>query len=221
MRLCIQRLIFSLAAVAAPLGCGGQDTAASGAKADAVVDVDASNLNGNDAAASLPSVVPVAPGTGDGSFVVEGQWLPGSAQIEVLVSIAGFSNVYGVAGRLRYDPTLLALDSMTPAGVPTGTGKDASQFKARTVAKESPVGRILLGGARIPNTINMAYQAAGTAVDKELWLTARFHLLQTGHSVIGFDPGTAIARGPDGTDQKVAPGSLNIDAASLPAAVTP
>lgn len=205
-----RRYLLSLALCVSSLAaCTEEAVAVKGSTAGAAV-------KGADAGvgAGEPTVAVSARQGKDGYVEFEGEWQPAESRLEVRVAIGQFTDLFGIAGHLRYDPEVLQLLDLTPKDVPAGPSK--VEFLPRTVAKESPVGRILLGGARVPKSVGMQYQPEGAKVNREIWLVAHFRVIKAGTTVLQFDPASVVARGPDGTDRPAEWGQLTVTAATVP-----
>jgi hypothetical protein len=148
---------------------------------------------------TLPTFQASSPATG-ARVDLEGAWDDATQHVRVRLYIAGFANVLGLAGHLRFDPAVLKLVTLTGSPVPLGPAKDALTWEARTMAKESPAGRVLLGGARFRKKPNPYVGPEGAVVDRELWVTLEFEVLQSGTHTIAFDPGSTTARN-DGNEE--------------------
>ena len=129
-----------------------------------------------------------------------GEWDSASQRIRLRLHVASFKNLLGLAGHLTFDPTALRLTSLQGLPVPIGSGSGTSEFTARTLAKEAPAGRILLGGARFRKKASPWKTPEGTAVGREPWATAEFEVLKHGTHAIAFDPATVTARN-DGNEE--------------------
>ena len=126
-------------------------------------------------------------------------------QVVVKVTLHSFTDLVGLAGHLRYDPKGLHLAKVAGHPVLKSTG-----FDSRTVVRESPAGRILLGGARF--RINTTPWAApeGAWVGHQLWATLTFDVLAAGSHRIHFDPLHALAKDSDYDDIGPAWGELTV-----------
>lgn len=172
-----------------------QTDTGSGTETDATAGADDGSI-GNGA---LPAFQASTPATG-ARVDLEGGWDDASKHVRVRLYVAGFANLLGLAGHLRFDPSALKLTALTGAPVPLGPSKDTLTWEARTMAKESPAGRVLLGGARFRKKPNPYVGPEGAVVDRELWVTLEFEVLQPGTHTIAFDPASTTARN-DGNEE--------------------
>jgi hypothetical protein len=152
---------------------------------------------------------------------LEGEWHADIGMVTARVFIANFPAVYGVAGHLRYDPEGLELAKLTMSDVPKGLASDAQTWTARSVGKEVPAGRILLGGARIALHPHPFLPLEGAKVGRELWATAQFRVKKPGDFKLSFDPDHDVARGVDGKDQAATWGSATVTITQMPKEVAP
>lgn len=162
------------------------------------------------AAEPAPQLTAVGGSSAGGAVQATGAWLAETQRIRVEVAIAGFSDLFGIAGHLHYDPEVLHLELLQGYAVPLGVAKNTSDYTPRAVAKESPPGRILLGGARFSNVPSPFDTPAGVKVDREVWLVLEFSVLQRVATGITFDPDSLVVRSGAYADVATDWGSLTI-----------
>ncbi len=165
--------------------------AAAGNKADAVV------ADGGPSA-SDPSVQ--GPGHGAGGYAeISGQWDAASKRLKVSVWVGSIKDLLGMAAHLRYDPKALQLTKLELQSI-AEVGDDApGVWQSRGIAKDAPLGRILLGSARFRSTIAPFLFPQGAQVDREKWVVLEFAVLEHGQTKLWFDPPSQLARSGEGT----------------------
>lgn len=152
-------------------------------------------------ATAVPIFAATARPAGTAGYVeLEGEWHADRGVAEVRVFVGGFASLFGIAGHFRYDPEALQLVLVDMKPVPIGSASDADTWTARSVGKDSPAGRILMGGARLPLAPSPYLSLAGAKVGRELWMVAEFRVLKAGDWQLGFDPTSQVARGDDGKE---------------------
>lgn len=161
-------------------------------------------------AGTSPTLLSVGATATTGAIEVNGTWLPESRHIKVQVSVAHFADLFGVAGHLHYDPEILQLTALQAIGVPMGKKGAGFDYTPKAMAKESPVGRLLVGGARIVNQPSPFYPQEGIAVERETWLVLEFAVLAEKSTKIAFDPGTLVVKTGDYKDLQADWGHLDI-----------
>ena len=110
-------------------------------------------------------------------------------QVVLKVRIRSFDNLYGIAAHLSYDPKTLELVAIQGHDV-----LNNFSHSSRTIAKDSPAGRILLGAARFRNSSQPWSTLQGATVDNQLWATLRFAVQADGEHVVSFDPARSFAK---------------------------
>ncbi|MSP90492.1 MAG: hypothetical protein EXR79_01605 [Myxococcales bacterium] len=170
-------------------------------------------------AAATPVVEPVTfnagPEPGAPHFHLEGAWLPESGRLKVVVWIGRFDDVLGVAGHLRFDPAALELAKVEAADVPSGIAPN-TDWEVVGVAKQSPAGRVLLGGARFRKEPSAYAAFAGAEVLREAWAVLEFVPKKAGTTTIAFDSPSIVARDSEGKDVAV---TANPATVTVPASV--
>lgn len=157
----------------------------------------------------VPVFLPVGGTATTGAVSIDGSWVDDHIRVEVAVN--HFADLFGIAGHLHYDPAVLQITSSQANAVPLGDKKDTSDYKPRGTAKESPTGRILLGGARFSNVPSPFDTPSGVKLTRETWLVLEFHVLQKVKTVIAFDPNSLVARNGSYTEVPTDWGQLTID----------
>ncbi len=177
------------------LGLGCSSGSASAAKKGAVT-ADVVSTPGDIATAGAPTFVNDPQDKGP-AVSFQGTWQDAKQLLHVTVWVHDFPHLVGLAGHMRYDPDALKLVTVTPTGVPVGDTPDPL-YESHAIAKDSPAGRILAGGARFMTKPSMYTPLADIAVSSELWLTLDFQVLKPGSHKLFFDPDTTMARSADG-----------------------
>lgn len=174
------------------------------ADADAQVAIDTSG----------PVFLPIGGTATTNTVTIDGIWTE-SQHVRIEVAVNRFSDLFGIAGHLHYDPKVLQLTALQANAVPLGDKKDTSDYKPRAVAKEAPVGRILLGGARLSNVPSPFDTPTGVKVTHETWLVLEFSVLQKVATTIAFDPNTLVVRNGAYTEVPTDWGQLQISWAKI------
>lgn len=162
---------------------------------------------------------PIVPGfvaaeMADGPRVeLTGVWHEDVKRLRVSVHIANFPKLIGIAGHLRFDPDALAISDLAVHPVPAGDPDDADTWEPHSIGRESPAGRVLMGGARFRLAPHPYLPLEGAAVDRELWLEADFEIKKPGTHKLAFDPASLVARDHTGKDLAVQWGSAEIKSA--------
>ncbi len=175
---------------------------------------DAESTGGDiDAQVAASGTGPVFLATGGtattGAVAIAGSWTD-TQRVHVEVAINNFSDLFGISGHLHYDPAVLQLTALQASAVPLGAAKNTSDYTPKAVAKESPTGRILLGGARFSNIPTPFDTPTGVAVTHEMWLVLEFSVLQKVSTSLAFDPNTLVVRNGAYTDVPTDWGKLQI-----------
>ncbi len=202
--------ILFLALLAVATGCA-PDVLVQGPAAAAVVAAAAAAVLANDV--TQPSKFKVefvasAPPDKGPSVEMTGDWLASTERLQVTVWLNNFKNLVGIAGHLRYDASALELVDLQAQGVPHGS--DPAKWQARAVAKISPEGRVLAGGAIFSVKPSPFAALAGAKVSRESWLIMEFVVKKQASTVIAFDPDTLVARDDQYTDLAVVWGNGTI-----------
>ena len=174
------------------LAACGEDVATQGAAdgESAGTDADAQLASGDE----VPVFLSIGGTSTTGSVTIAGSWTD-AHHVRVEVAIANFADLFGISGHLHYDPAVLQLTALQGNAVPLGVTKSTSDYTPRAVAKESPTGRILLGGARFSNIPSPFDTPTGVKVDREVWLILDFVVLAQVHqTTLAFDPNTLVVR---------------------------
>ena len=214
----IARLLAAIWLVAAGVACT-DDVAVAPAGPDAAARADTADaaVAGVDAPAPAATVEPVTfaggPEPGTPHFHLEGAWLPASGRLKVVVWIGRFDDVIGVAGHLRFDPAALELVKVEAADVPNGITPN-KDWEAVGVAKQSPAGRVLLGGARFRKEPSAYAAFDGAEVLREAWAVLEFVPKKVGTTTLAFDPPSIVARDSEGKDVAV---TANLATVTVPA----
>ncbi len=194
-----------LAALALP-ACGDD------APIQSTADAAQAGING-DAQVAQQGLTPVFLAVGGtattGAVTIAGS-SPDGAHVHVEIAINNFADLFGIAGHLHYDPAVLQLTAQQANGVPVGADNNLTDYKPRTVAKESPTGRILMGGARFSNVPTPFDTPTGAKVTREVWLVLDFNVLQKTPTSLAFDPNTLVVRNGAYTDVPTDWGQLQI-----------
>ena len=202
----MQIQLFSLAlALVVMLPACGEDPVATPAQ-----DVIASGQD-TQAGVTQPTFLAEGASSTTGDVSVTGSWLAESGHVKVEVVISNFADLFGIAGHLHYDPSVLQLTALQAYGVPLGKFKSTADYTPRAVAKEVPTGRILLGGARVVNAPSPFNAMEGVMVDKETWVTLEFAVLKQTQTTIAFDPITQVVKTGDFKEAPTDWGHLTID----------
>ena len=126
-------------------------------------------------------------------------------QVVVQVTLNSFADLVGLAGHLRYDPKGLRLATVNEHPVLASKG-----FDSRTVVRESPAGRVLLGAARFRIDTRPWDPPEGAAIGQQLLATLTFDVLAAGSHRIYFDPDHALAKSAAYEDIDPAWGELTV-----------
>ena len=113
----------------------------------------------------------------------------GADTFELRLVLRDFSDLFGVAGHLRYDPKNLSLQSIEKHKV-----LDDGAFDSKTVAADSPKGRVLLGATRFRTTGSPFSPLLGAKVGKQVWVTMKFKVLQSGEHTIAWDDSASMVK---------------------------
>lgn len=187
-----------LAATLLLTGCSEETPELSGGSADASAgqaDVLALDAAGK---ASEPTVE--GPGHGVGGYTeISGQWDAASKRLKVAVWVGGVKDLLGIAAHLHYDPKVLQLAKLELQSIAEDGDAAPGVWQSRGVAKDAPVGRVLLGSARFRTTTAPFLFPEGAAVDREKWVILEFAVLAVGETSLWFDPLSQLARSGDGT----------------------
>jgi len=203
--------IFFCVLFAAGSGCGAdvlvQGPPAPVVAADASAAVDAADV-AQTSTIKTEFVASVTPEKGP-SVEMTAQWLPETGRMQVTVWLNNFKNLVGIAGHLRYDATALELVDLQAQGVPHGS--DPAKWQARAVAKISPEGRVLAGGAIFAVKPSPFGKLTGAKVSRESWLIMEFIVKKPASTKIDFDPDSLVARDDQYTDLPVVWGNGQIN----------
>lgn len=144
------------------------------------------------------------PGHAAGGYAeVSGQWDAATQRLKVVVWVGSVEDLLGIAAHLHYDPKALQLTKLELQSI-AEQGDDApGVWQSRGIAKEAPLGRILLGSARFRTTTAPFLFPSGAAVEREKWVILEFAVLATGESALWFDPPSQLARAGDGAALKL------------------
>lgn len=173
---------------------------------DAMAPVDAADV-AQTSKIKTEFVASVTPEKGP-SVEMTGQWLPDTERLQVTVWLNNFKNLVGIAGHLHYDAAALELVNLQAQGVPHGS--DPAKWQARAVAKISPEGRVLVGGAIFAVKPSPFAPLTGAKVSRESWLIMEFIVKKSASTKIEFDPDTVVARDDQYTDLPVVWGNGQI-----------
>ncbi len=206
-----------LLAILAITACTDQAVAGVGKAAGPAQNADAGPLADVAPSAEVLSVQAEKHADKGGYVEMEGVWNEEAASLEVRVYVGGFAALYGLAGHLRYDPEGLELKQLDMKPVPMGPNSDSPTWTARSVGKDVPAGRILMGGARLARKPHIYLPLEGAKVNRELWATAHFRVKQVGDWKLEFDPAQTVTRGSDGKDQPAWWGKATVLVKQLPA----
>ncbi len=174
-------------------GCSDEVIVGPAPSADAATTAASADAAAADAAASaaVPTVVG-ASHTKSPYVEISGEWQVASERLLVNVWVGGFTDLLGLAGHLRYDPTLLQLTGNE--ALPLTEDSASTGFQYRAVLKEPKPGQLLTGTARFRTLSHPYMYPEGAEVGRALWLKLEFAVLAPGKSVIAFDPLTQMAR---------------------------
>ncbi len=125
--------------------------------------------------------------------------------VVVRVTLASFKELVGIASHLRYDPKGLRLTKVEEHKVLQSPG-----FSSRTVVRESPAGRVLMGAARYRIDTRPWDPPEGTTVGHQLWATLYFDVLSAGSHRLHFDPAGTLVKDASYVDIKASWGELTI-----------
>lgn len=126
-------------------------------------------------------------------------------QVVVDVVLNSFADLVGLSGHLRYDPKGLQLEKVVEHSALKSKG-----FDSRTVARESPAGRVLLGVARFRIDTRPWDPPEGVAVGQQVLVTMTFNILAEGSHRIHFDSEHALAKNASYEDINPAWGELTV-----------
>ena len=186
-------------------GCG--DESAVAPEADTLT---ASTTDVQTSAADAPTLLAVGATSTTGAVAVTGTWAADTQHIAVEVAVSQFKDLFGIAGHLHYDPAVLQLVASKAIGVPLGKAGKPLGYTPKAVLRDSPVGRLLVGGARVINAPSPYEGVEGVAVDREVWLQLEFAVLQKKPTQVAFDPTTLVAKTGTYTDIQADWGHLEI-----------
>jgi hypothetical protein len=189
------RLPFLLAVLLAASACS-EDAAVTlqGNSADAAAGTDVYVV------ANPPVLTNAAVPTGPYAHV-SGQWQGDRNRLVVEVRVGGSVDVVGLAGQLTWDPAVLRLEST--AVNDELLVDDPSIWSQRSLVKETPAGRLLLGSARFRTTSSPWLQVESFRITNAKWLTLTYEVLGKGDTAIAFDPTTTVVRNELGAQQKL------------------
>jgi hypothetical protein len=202
-----------VAGLSTVVGCAQDDVAAEGPKVDIAGEAtDAATTRTGNASGDVVTSGTIGQPTRvistqptKGARVTLDHELADDDQIVVKVTIRSFDNLYGIAAHLRYDAKALELVAIKGHDV-----LNNFSHSSRTVAKESPSGRLLLGAARFLNNSKPWSTLQGASVDSELWATLRFAVHVEGEHVVSFDPARSFAKDSKYVDVATKWGELRI-----------
>lgn len=178
-------------------GCAEQDADQGAAAADAATA--GADVVAGDAAATGP--VPTISGAphGKGGYVeIAGGWDPAAKRLKVWVWVGDVADLLGLAAHLRYDPAKLQLTKLELLPIAELGEDNPGVWSSRGVAKDAPLGRIMLGSARFRNQIAPFVYPTGAAVQRDKWVALEFAVLAAGETQLWFDPPSRLARQGDG-----------------------
>ncbi len=202
----VQNVVAAAALALALVACGEDPPAQGSADAGAVGQNGDAQLN---SAADTPVFLAVGGTATTGAVAISGSWTD-TQRVHIEVAINDFADLFGIAGHLHYDPAVLQLASLQANGVPLGADNNTTDYLPRAVAKESPTGRILLGGARFSKLPSPFDTPTGAKVSHEVWLILEFTVLQKTATTLDFDPNSLVARNGAYTDVPTDWGRLQI-----------
>lgn len=211
------RTVATLLLVLGVTACGSDPAISSSKTLGSVTQADAGKL----ASTTAPTLTVTGMPTQGPAVQLEGEWHADAGLMTVRIYLADFPALFGAAAHLRYDPEGLEMTKLTMADAPRGPSADSATWTARSVGKESPAGRILLGGARVAMHPSPFLPLEGAKVGKELWATAQFRVKKPGTFALTFDPAHQVARGADGKDQVATWTSATITVPDMPLEVKP
>lgn len=161
------------------------------------VQVDASALSAADAGqvgvAPVQIVIEAGPASG-ARVTVEATAGEANHRVHLRYYLESFADLLGIAGHLRFDPAALRVVALEAKPVPAGASEDAEFWQPFSIARESPAGRLLLGGARFRHKPHPYAPFEGAVVGRELWLDLELEVVQPGTHVVAFDPASLVAR---------------------------
>lgn len=150
--------------------------------------------------ANPPVVTNAAVPTGPYAHVT-GQWQSDRNRLVVEVRVGGSVDIVGLAGQLTWDPAVLRLESTVVND--DLLVDDATNWSQRSLVKETPAGRLLLGSARFRTTSSPWLQVESVRITNAKWLTLTYDVLGKGNTAITFDPATTVVRNELGAQQKL------------------
>lgn len=143
-------------------------------------------------------------GHGPGGYAeISGQWDAKAQRLKVSIWVGSIKDLLGIAAHLHYDPKALQLTHLELQSIAEKGDDGPGVWQSRGIAKDAPLGRILLGSARFRTTIAPFLFPEGAPVEREKWVALEFAVLAKGETKLTFDPPSQLARAGDGTALKL------------------